>query len=124
MRLRISLTPLFWKVLAIVFVALGVVGAFLPILPTVPFLIVAAAAASRGWPWLDRKLTTHPRYGPSIVRWRERGAIARSAKVFATVGMIGGAATLWLVAVPTWARVAVLSVLACTAVWIWTRPEA
>ena len=117
------MTPLFWKVLAIVFVALGVVGAFLPIMPTVPFLLVAAAAASRGWPWLDRKLTTHPRYGPSIVRWRERGAVTRSAKVFATVGMIGGSATLWLVPVPTWARFAVLSVLAGTAVWIWMRPE-
>jgi uncharacterized membrane protein YbaN (DUF454 family) len=115
--------PLVWKLLAIVFVALGVVGAFLPIIPTVPFLIVAAAAASRGWPWLDRKLISHPHYGPIIVRWRERRAISRSAKVFATAGMIAGSAALWLVAVPLWLRLGVLATMACVAIWIWMRPE-
>ena len=47
-----------------------------------------AAAASRGWPWLDDKLTSHRRYGPIIVRWRERRAIPRSAKLFAIAGMV------------------------------------
>ena len=117
------MTPLFWKLLAIVFIAFGIVGAFLPIIPTVPFLIVAAAAASRGWPWLERKLVSHPRYGPSILRWRERGAISRPAKLFATAGMLGGAATLWLVEVAPWLRVGVLSVMVCVGWWIWARPE-
>ncbi|MGZ8259148.1 MAG: YbaN family protein [Caldimonas sp.] len=117
------MTPLFWKLLAILFVALAVVGTFLPIVPTVPFLIVAAAAASRGWPWLDDKLTSHPRYGPVIVRWRRHGAIPRSAKGLATLGMVGGYATLWLVEIPTWVRIAVPAAMACVAVWIWTRPE-
>ena len=117
------MTALFWKLLAIVFVVLGTIGAFVPIVPTVPFLIVAAAAASRGWPWLDRKLTLHPRYGPIIVRWRESGAIPRSAKLFATLGMLGGSVTLWLVPVPTWLRLGVLSVMVCVGVWIWTRPD-
>jgi uncharacterized membrane protein YbaN (DUF454 family) len=116
-------TPLFWKLLAIVCVALGVVGAFVPILPTVPFLIVAAAAASRGWPWLDRKLTGHRRYGPIIVRWRERGAIPRPAKVLATVGMLGGSVVLWLVPMPPWLRFGAVLGMACVGVWIWMRPE-
>jgi uncharacterized membrane protein YbaN (DUF454 family) len=123
MRPRTSLSPLFWKLLAIVFVALGVIGAFLPILPTVPFLIVAAWAASRGWPWLDEKLTSHPRYGAAIVRWRERGAIPRSAKLASTAGMLASAAVLWLVALPVWVRIAVPAAMACVAFWIWTRPE-
>jgi len=117
------LAPLFWKAVAIVFVALAAIGAVVPILPTVPFLIVAAAAASRGWPWLDRKLTSHPRYGPLIVRWRERGAIPRSAKLWATVGMLGGSLTLWLVDVPPWLRFGTVAVMAGVGVWIWTRPE-
>ena len=116
-------TPLFWKVVAIVFVAVGAIGAFVPILPTVPFLIVAAAAASRGWPWLDRKLTLHPRYGPIIMRWRQRGAIPRSAKVFATVGLLGGGATLWLVPLADWLRIVATSIMVCVGAWIWTRPE-
>jgi uncharacterized membrane protein YbaN (DUF454 family) len=119
----LALTPLFWKLVAIVFIVFGAIGVFLPVVPTVPFLIVAAAAASRGWPWLDDKLTLHPRYGPIIVRWRERGAIARPAKVFATIGMVGGSVALWLVPIPPWLRAAVLSVMVCVGVWIWTRPE-
>ena len=116
-------TALFWKLLAIVFIVLGVVGVFLPIVPTVPFLIAAAAAASRGWPWLDRKLTGHRRYGPIIVRWRQRGAIPRSAKLLATVGMLGGSAALWLVEIPDWLRLGAVSVMVCVGFWIWTRPE-
>ena len=117
------MTPLFWKLLAVVFVVLGAIGAFLPIVPTVPFLIVAAAAASRGWPWLDRKLTGHPRFGPILLQWRRRGAIPRRAKVFASVGMLGGSAALWLVEIPGWLRLAVIAAMACVAVWIWMRPE-
>lgn len=117
------MAPLFWKLVAIVFVVFGAIGAFLPIVPTVPFLIVAAAAASRGWPWLDDKLTSHRRYGPIIVRWRERRAIPRSAKLFAIAGMVAGSTVLWLVPVPPWLRATVLSVMVCVGLWIWTRPE-
>ena len=116
-------TPLFWKLLALVFIALGAVGVFLPLVPTVPFLLVAAAAASRGWPWLDRRLTGHPRYGPIIVRWRERGAIPRPAKVYSTLGMLGGAAVLWWVGVPLWLWGTAAATMACVAAWIWARPE-
>ena len=118
-----SWTSLLWKALAIVFLALGAIGAFVPILPTVPFLILAAAAASRGWPWLDRKLTSHRRYGPIIVRWREHRAIPRSAKVFGSAGMLAGSGILWLVGPPLWVWIGAVSMMACVGVWIWTRPE-
>ena len=63
-----------WRVLALLSLALAIAGAVLPVLPTVPFLLVAAAAAGRGWPQLEAWLLAHPRYGPPIRRWRERGA--------------------------------------------------
>ena len=117
------MSALFWKLLAILFLALGAIGAVLPIMPTVPFLILAAAAASRGWPWLDRKLVRHPRFGPIIVRWREHGAIPRSAKQLSTAGMLAGAGVLWLVDVPTWLRLGVVATMVCVGAWIWSRPE-
>ncbi|MFA7664526.1 MAG: YbaN family protein [Burkholderiaceae bacterium] len=112
-----------WRLLAVVMVALGLVGAVLPVLPTVPFLLVAAWAASRGWPSLERWLLTHPKYGSDIRRWRERGAVPRKAKWFATVMMMASAVMLAFSAAPLWVRLGVPAMMACVALWLWLRPE-
>jgi len=112
-----------WKVLALVFVLLALIGAVLPVLPTVPFLLLAAAAASRGWPWLDERLMSHARYGPTIRRWRERRAVPRAAKAWATLGMTGSSVGVWLSPLPQWVRVLVPVAMFVVACWIWTRPE-
>jgi uncharacterized protein len=83
---------LLWRVGAVLALALGIAGVVLPILPTVPFLIVAAWAAGKGWPALERWMLNHAVYGPHIRRWRERGAVPRRAKVIATAMMLASAA--------------------------------
>jgi uncharacterized protein len=113
-----------WRLLALLCLALGAVGVFLPVMPTVPFLLLAAAAASRGWPWLDERLLGHEVYGPLIHRWRARRAIPRRAKWFATIGMAGSAAMVWwLLPVPRWLQVGLPLVLLSVGVWIWSRPD-
>lgn len=114
---------LLWRFLALVCIALGIVGLVLPIVPTVPFLLLAAAAANRGWPWLDERLVNHPLYGPSIVRWRERRVIPRNAKWFATLGMTGSCIMVAFAPVPDWLKFALPAVMAAIAAWIWARPE-
>lgn len=113
----------FWRLLAVLCVALGVIGVVLPVMPTVPFLLVAAAAASRGWPALDRWLVAHPLYGKTIVRWRERGAVPRRAKWLATIGMSASSVLIWMLPLPLWLRIAVPSVMLVVGVWLWRRPE-
>lgn len=76
--------------LGFVFVALGFVGAFLPVLPTTPFLILAAACFARSSPRFENWLLNHPRFGPLLKDWRARGAIPRKAKLAALAGMIFG----------------------------------
>lgn len=114
---------LFWRILAGLMLVLAVAGALLPVLPTVPFLLVAAWAGSRGWPSLEARLLAHPKHGPYIVRWRERGAVPRKAKWFASLMMLASATTLALSLAPLWLKIGAPATMASVAVWLWRRPE-
>ncbi len=67
--------------------ALGIVGAFLPVLPTTPFLLLAAWAAARGSPRLHKWLYSHPRYSAPLIAWEQKGAVSTGAKWVACVFM-------------------------------------
>lgn len=95
---------LLWRTLAVVSVALGMLGIALPGLPTVPFLILAAWSASRGWPALEQYLLDHPRHGDTIRRWREQGAVPRKAKVAATLMMLASTLSIFLLPTPVLLR--------------------
>lgn len=73
----------FYTVLGLLFVAISAVGAVLPILPTTPFLLLAAWAFARGNRRLARWLEDHPRFGPLLRDWREHRVIPLHAKVLA-----------------------------------------
>jgi uncharacterized membrane protein YbaN (DUF454 family) len=122
--LRRAVVLLLWRSLAVLCVLLGLVGVFLPGLPTVPFLLVAAWAGGRGWPALEAWLLNHPRHGPPIRHWRERGAVPRRAKWWASAMMLASAATLLWWPVPVWVKVAAPAFMAAVALWLWRRPDA
>lgn len=63
--------------------ALAVAGIVLPLLPTTPFLLLAAACFDRGSPRFHAWLLDHPWFGPAIRDWRQRGAIGGRAKALA-----------------------------------------
>jgi len=70
----------FYLIFAYFCAGLGIIGAFLPVLPTTPFLLLAAWAATRGSPELDRWLHEHPRFGPPLIAWEQQGAVSTPAK--------------------------------------------
>ena len=104
-------------------VGLGAAGIVLPLLPTTPFLLLALWAFSRSSPRFRHWLETHPRFGPPLAAWRERGAIPRRAKTLAAIAL----ATSWSVTavVVGGVLVPVVSALALGGVglWIFTRPS-
>jgi len=117
-------SKLLWRVLTLASLALGIVGVVLPLLPTTPFLLVAAWAAGRGWPQFEAWLLAHPRLGPPIRHWRERRAVSRSAKWLASAAMLTSVALVALSGAPSALKFALPAFLFAVAWWLWRRPEA
>jgi len=104
--------------------ALGLIGIALPLLPTVPFVLLAAFCFARSSERLHAWLLEHPTFGPPIEDWRRSGAISRRGKV---AGSIGIAAAFGLsLALGVAAKLLLIQVLVLSAValFIWTRPAA
>jgi len=109
--------------LAALCLALAVIGLFLPVVPTVPFLVLAAWAATRSSPRLARWLENHPLLGPPLRDWRHGGVVRRRAKWLATGMMSASVTGLLVVLGPSWQVAAIAAVMAAVALWLWQRPE-
>lgn len=112
----------FYLILAYLSAGLGIIGAFLPLLPATPFLLVAAWAATRGSPELHRWLYAHPRLGPLLIAWEENRAVSTGTKWLAGGLMLSSWVTMLLVTdgwiVPTVTGVMFL----CGGTFLATRP--
>lgn len=113
-----------YRCLAIVSICLGILGIPLPGLPTVPFVLLSAWAAGKGWPAFEQWLLVHPRFGPPIVQWRQQGAVSRKAKWLASVMMLSSIVLLHLSAAPYLLKLLITLMLVLVALWLWRRPEA
>jgi uncharacterized membrane protein YbaN (DUF454 family) len=114
---------LFWRALALISLALGIIGIPLPVLPTVPFILLSAWSAGKGWPALERYLLAHQRLGPPILAWRRYGVVTRRAKYLASVMMLLSALLLLLSAAPQALKWLLPAFLLLVALWLWRRPE-
>jgi uncharacterized membrane protein YbaN (DUF454 family) len=111
-----------WLVIGWLFTALGIVGVVLPVVPTVPFLLVAAWAFARSSPALRQRILDHPAYGPPVQAWQERGAVGKKAKIWAISAMIFGVGFSWYVGMPVWVVITQGTICACVAIFLITRP--
>jgi uncharacterized protein len=101
---------------------LGVMGVVLPIMPTVPFLILAAWCFGKSNPAFESRLLAHPRYGHHIRLWREKRAIARIGKIGASAAFAASVIGSLLVMPAPWSFLPLgIAVIALS--WIWTRPD-
>jgi uncharacterized membrane protein YbaN (DUF454 family) len=78
----------FLKITGLLFVGLAILGVVLPILPTTPFLLVAAACFAKSSPRLQKKLLANKTFGPLIHEWQQHRSIPRKAKRIALLTMI------------------------------------
>lgn len=109
----------FWIVLGSVSLALGVIGIFVPLLPTTPFLLLSAAAYFRGSPRLYNWLLDHKYFGTYIRNIREEHAIPLRAKIISiTVMWLTIGHCVLLLGIPVWLRILLIAIAAGVTVHI------
>lgn len=102
----------------------GVLGIFLPVLPTTPLVLLAAWCFSRSSERLHRWLLEHPSFGPLVREWETHRVIPLSAKVLATAMVVPlvGYAVLFD-GVPGWARFPTVVLVVWGLFFVWTKPS-
>ncbi len=101
-----------WTVVGVFFLVLGAIGAVLPLLPTTPFVLVAAWCFARSSPRLHQWLLATQMFGPMLRNWEENRCVPLRAKVTAVVMMVGVGGTSLVFAVPAgWPRYAGLALI-------------
>src|SRR5690606_20603249 len=107
-----------WLMLGILLVGVGLVGLFVPLLPTTDFMLLALPCFARSSPRLEAWLLNHPRFGPGLRAWRSQRAVPRAAKIMACIRMALGYWLFWLHVRPGWIlSVATAAFMLFWAVW-------
>jgi len=121
--MRPTLTRPLALLLGFICLALGAIGAVVPLMPSTIFFMFAAGCFAHASPRLEKWLLSFDFIAGPVRAWRERGAIARQSKIMATLGMSVGLGLFALTGTSAWALAAAAAVLALCALFVWSRPE-
>jgi uncharacterized membrane protein YbaN (DUF454 family) len=111
-----------YLILGLISLMLGAAGVVLPLVPTVPFILLAAFFFARSSPRLERWLVEHPRFGDHIEAWRTRRAISRRGKGAALACFAASAIVGLALLPPLWSLVP-LAAAVIGGSWIATRAD-
>ena len=114
---------LFWISAGFIALAVGIAGIFLPLVPTVPLVLLASFCFAKSYKRLHIWLISHKTFGPMIYDWNRSGAISRNAKRAATASIIAVIGISVAVSVPPHVIIIQIVTLSCVLLFIWTRPN-
>lgn len=92
------------RLLGFTFLALAVVGVFLPLLPTTPFVLLAAGCFAQSSERMHRWILRNPTFGPMITDWDEKRCVSCRIKVIAITSMtvVGGFSVYFALDTTAW----------------------
>lgn len=107
--------------LGFISLALGIIGAFLPVLPTTPFLLLSAWCFLKSSPKAHNWLYQHPMLGRPLRDWEKNKSIARSTKAVAISMIALSLIVMWIKPLMLWLKISVTILLVCVSIFIITR---
>lgn len=103
---------------------LGAIGVVLPILPTTPFVLVAAFCFSRSSERFHRMLLNHRLFGSLIRNWEEYGVIPLKAKwISSTAMLVMISYPVFIKQLPLWADASMVVTVLLVMIYIWRKPS-
>lgn len=121
-RLTRHVARMLWLLVGFLALTLGAIGAFLPLLPTVPFILLAAFAFAQSSERMHNWLLEHNLFGGMIKDWRRYGAISLRAKIASVVTMALVLVISAFHGVAAWILITQAVILSCSAVYVLSRP--
>ena len=104
--------------------ALGVIGIFVPLLPTTPFVLLAAACFARSSHRFHAWLLANRTFGPIVDEWERHRSIPYRTKLFGIALMCVTLATSIVFFVrPDWLKIALATMGAALAIWMYRIPS-
>ena len=108
----------------IVSLALGIIGIFLPLLPTTCFVLLAGYCFSKGSDRMHNWILNHKRFGPPIRDWRAHGVIRVPIKCWASLMIFTSGLVMWMVpSIPFFVQVGTSLFFVLLVAFIWSRPH-
>lgn len=99
------LTDNIFRGLGFLFLALGAIGIFLPLLPTTPLVLLATACFARSSERWHQWILRNPTFGPMVRNWEQQRCVSRRVKwiAYGSMAVVGGYSVLFAVE-PMWAK--------------------
>lgn len=103
---------------------LGIVGVFVPLLPTTIFMLLSLWAFSKSSQRLHDYIWHHPRFGTAARNWKLYGIVPRRAKISALLVMLSSAVLLlFVLEIAKWAAITAVAIMFIVLLWLISRPE-
>lgn len=123
-RFNMTYRPAILRGLGYLSLAIAIGGAFIPLMPTVPFLVLAAFLFSKSSPEWHQWILNHPRFGSTVRDWEEKGVVRWPVKV------LTGLCLLSMLTIPFFLegshliiKVSWVAIIAPIAIYLFTRPS-
>ena len=119
-----SYRPVILRFLGYLSLAIAIGGAPIPMMPTVPFLVLAAFLFSKSSPEWHQWIRNHPRFGETVRDWEEKGVVRWPVKIltgFCLLSMM--TIPFFLEGSPLVIKISWISIIAPITFYLFTRPS-